>query len=200
LALLYNTEKNINFNDMPITLNDFKEGGALRQYVTKIGLLEQIDNNTLSEEELLARLDEAVTVIGVKDLDAESEDGDKKEKDAESEKTTYTINVHVLSTDGGTATADNIGTIEVNIGEGITVGLTATPEEGYNFVRWQISTDGENYTDSVTDVQIGVVVEKAGDYYYKAVFETSQGTTNNNDDNGVGEVDSQYGSNSGNGQ
>ena len=86
LALLYNTEKNINFNDMPITLDDFKEGGALRQYVTKIGLLDQIDNGTLSEEELLARLNDSVTISGKEEIVEEAHKEDKPKSDPSQQK------------------------------------------------------------------------------------------------------------------
>lgn len=71
---------------MPITLDDFKEGGALRQYVTKIGLLDQIDNGTLSEEELLARLDDSVTISGKEEIVEEAHEENKSNIDPSQQK------------------------------------------------------------------------------------------------------------------
>lgn len=53
---------------MAITLNDFKEGGSLRQFVTQIGLLEKIDDPNIDQEELLARLSEGVTISGKEEI------------------------------------------------------------------------------------------------------------------------------------
>ena len=58
---------------MGITLDDFKEGGPLRKYVTKIGLLDKIDNPNVDSEELLSMLNDSVTIIE-KTKVAESDD------------------------------------------------------------------------------------------------------------------------------
>lgn len=41
---------------MAISLNDFKEGGKLRRFVTQIGLLSKIDSADVDQKDLLARL------------------------------------------------------------------------------------------------------------------------------------------------
>lgn len=41
---------------MAISLNDFKEGGKLRRFVTQIGLLDKIDSANVDQKDLLARL------------------------------------------------------------------------------------------------------------------------------------------------
>lgn len=41
---------------MAISLNDFKEGGKLRRFVTQIGLLDKIDSADADQKDLLARL------------------------------------------------------------------------------------------------------------------------------------------------
>lgn len=47
---------------MGITLNEFKEGGSLRKFVTKVGLLDKLEDPNFDQEELLARLTESVTI------------------------------------------------------------------------------------------------------------------------------------------
>lgn len=53
--------------------------------------------------------------------------------------------------------------------------LSCTPEipQGYNFVKWQESSDGETWTDmtGLTDETLEATFTQTGDYYYKAVFE-----------------------------
>lgn len=41
---------------MAISLNDFKEGGKLRRFVTQVGLLDKIDSTDVDQKDLLARL------------------------------------------------------------------------------------------------------------------------------------------------
>lgn len=46
---------------MAITLNDFKEGGKLRQFVTKVGLLDKIDSSDADQNDLLAKLRDSIS-------------------------------------------------------------------------------------------------------------------------------------------
>lgn len=46
---------------MAITLNDFKEGGKLRQFVTKVGLLDKIDSSDVDQNDLLAKLRDSIS-------------------------------------------------------------------------------------------------------------------------------------------
>jgi hypothetical protein len=49
---------------MPITLDDFKEGGSLRNFVTQVGLLGKIGKDGVNQEELLSTLINSVTMVG----------------------------------------------------------------------------------------------------------------------------------------
>lgn len=69
---------------MPITLNDFKEGGSLRKFVTQVGLLGKIDKEGVDQEKLLGTLINAVTVVGA--YTDSNKDGKLTKDDAVSEK------------------------------------------------------------------------------------------------------------------
>ena len=49
---------------MPISINDFKEGGPLRRFVTQVGLLDKIGAADVDQEKLLAALMTGVTNVG----------------------------------------------------------------------------------------------------------------------------------------
>lgn len=49
---------------MPITLDDFKEGGSLRNFVTQVGLLGKIGKTGVDQTELLNTLINSVTMVG----------------------------------------------------------------------------------------------------------------------------------------
>ena len=49
---------------MPITLDDFKEGGSLRNFVTQVGLLGKIGKDGVNQTELLNTLINSVTMVG----------------------------------------------------------------------------------------------------------------------------------------
>ena len=53
------------------------------------------------------------------------------------------------------------------------VSLAANKKEGYSFVKWQSSSDGESYTDisGATSTTYTTTLAQAGEYYFKAVFE-----------------------------
>lgn len=69
---------------MPITLNDFKEGGSLRNFVTQVGLLGKIDKEGVDQDKLLSTLINAVTVVGT--YTDSNKDGKVTKDDAVSEK------------------------------------------------------------------------------------------------------------------
>lgn len=69
---------------MPITLNDFKEGGSLRNFITQVGLLGKIDKEGVDQEKLLDTLINAVTMTGA--YTDSNKDGKLTKDDAVSEK------------------------------------------------------------------------------------------------------------------
>lgn len=69
---------------MPITLNDFKEGGALRNFITQVGLLGKIEKEGVEQDKLLDTLINAVTMTGA--YTDSNKDGKLTKDDAVSEK------------------------------------------------------------------------------------------------------------------
>lgn len=172
---------------MPITLNDFKEGGALRQYVTKIGLLDQIDNGTLSEEELLARLNDSVTISGKEEIVEEAHEKEPSDADSEEDKpSTYTAKIYVscnVEGDGISVSANPNGEVTKNVGETIDVELEVTFNSKFNkFMKWMFSNDGENYQEIEGDIITTDSITTGGNYYYKAILgEAGRGVPTIND-------------------
>ena len=69
---------------MPITLNDFKEGGSLRNFITQVGLLGKIEKEGVDKDKLLDTLINAVTMTGA--YTDSNKDGKLTKDDAVSEK------------------------------------------------------------------------------------------------------------------
>ena len=96
--------------------------------------------------------------------------------------------VNVSSSDGGTASASK-GT--ANAGNSVT--LTATPDEGYQFKKWEVtpgsvSIQNNSFTMPASNVEIKAIFEKkpnsgggsgggSGRTYHKMTFETNGGST-----------------------
>ena len=97
---------------MPITLDDFKEGGSLRNFVTQVGLLGKIGKPGVNQGDLLTTLINSVTMVGaytdsnedgtittadsVSDKFSNKEDESDEGDDAENE-----------NTEGGSTVVDN---------------------------------------------------------------------------------------------
>lgn len=64
------------------------------------------------------------------------------------------------------------GSVWVPTSGSVDVEVVASPNEGYQFVKWQYSSDGQEYTDisGATDTTYNTVLVQPGDYYYKGVF------------------------------
>jgi hypothetical protein len=69
---------------MPITLDDFKEGGSLRNFVTQVGLLGKIGKEGVDQAKLLNTLINSVTMVGA--YTDSNKDGKLTKDDSVSEK------------------------------------------------------------------------------------------------------------------
>jgi hypothetical protein len=95
---------------MPITLNDFKEGGSLRNFVTQVGLLGKIEKVGVDQDKLLDTLINAVTMTGA--YTDSNKDGKLTKDDAVSEK--FSKKEDDEGAGGDDKTGENTGNGQVN--------------------------------------------------------------------------------------
>ncbi len=147
---------------MPITLNDFKEGGSLRNFVTQVGLLGKIDKEGVNQTELLNTLINSVTMVGaytdsnsdgaITSADSVSEKFSNKEDD---ENTEDNKNENKTPDDGNTVVnnSENENTAVDNNDSGSTV--SGNTNEGGNNGGNENLVSGENNGVSNTNEQEG---------------------------------------------
>lgn len=72
----------------------------------------------------------------------------------------------------GEQTSAEMLPVYIPTGQSTEVALTAYPSQDYDFVKWQQSTDGENWSDiaGATNEQYTVTINDTSEYHFRAVF------------------------------